>query len=252
MKKIKKKLYAVLLLIFLLIFLISIIFLAIPSISKWYTEYKLSKINNGSVSKSSDILVENPINFAELQEINPEIYAWIRIPNTNIDYPVAQSATDDNFYLHHDIYGKYIFSGTIYSEMRNRKDFSDPNTILYGHNMTKGYMFQNLYKFQDEEFFINNKEFYVYTPDSILTYTVYAAYQYDDRHILNSFDFYDKDVFAEYIESTKNPRFMLKNIRQDVEVTTDDKIITLSTCLGNGKYYRYLVQGVLTDVQKTK
>ncbi len=59
------------------------------------------------------------------------------------------------------------------------------------------------------------------------------------------------DVFKDYIESTKNPPYMLKNVRQDVNVTIDDKIITLSTCIGNGKTYRYLVQGVLTNVQET-
>ncbi len=207
-------------------------------------------------SYSSDIsgeeLVDNPIDFEHWQGINEDIYAWIRVPNTNIDYPVAQSDEDDSFYLHHDIYGKYKFSGTIYTEMQNSKDFIDPNTVVYGHNMTKGYMFQNLYKFQDAEFFNNNKYFYIYTPTHVYTYTVYSAYQYDDRHILNSFDFSDKEVFAQYIESTKNPTFMLKNVRSDVEVTVDDKIVTLSTCLGNGKVYRYLVQGVLTNVQKTK
>lgn len=205
-----------------------------------------------SSSISQEEIVDNPIDFKYYQNINPEIYAWIRIPNTNIDYPVAQSASDDNFYLHHDIYGKYKFSGTIYTEMQNSKDFTDPNTILYGHNMTKGYMFQNLYKFQNGEFFDNNKYFYIYTPDRVYTYTVYSAYQYDDRHILNSFDFSDKKVFKSYIESTKNPSFMLKDVREDIEVTADDKIVTLSTCLGDGKVYRYLVQGVLTNVQKTK
>ena len=104
--------------------------------------------NNGSESTSSSIsqeeLVDNPIDFAHWRSINSDIYAWIRIPNTNIDYPIAQSSTDDIFYLHHDIYGKYKFSGTIYTEMQNSREFIDPNTVIYGHNMTKGYMFHNL------------------------------------------------------------------------------------------------------------
>ncbi len=239
--------------VFLCVFLISAIVLITVFINHIIAEEKLSGFKNQSSDTTSEqILPENPIDFTSLKEINPEIYAWIRIPNTNIDYPVAQSATDDGFYLHHDIYGKYVFAGTIYSEMKNSKDFSDPNTILYGHNMTKGYMFQNLYKFQKQDFFNSNTEFYIYTPGHILTYTVYSAYQYDDRHILNSFDFSDEKVFEEYIESTKNPTFMLKNVRQDIEVSTKDKIITLSTCLGNGNKYRYLVQGVLTNDQPTQ
>lgn len=239
--------------VFLCVFLVSAILLITVFINHIITQEKLSEFKNqSSETTSKEPLPENPIDFASLREINPEIYAWIRIPNTNIDYPVAQSATDDGFYLHHDIYGKYVFAGTIYSEMKNSKDFSDPNTILYGHNMTKGYMFQNLYKFQKQDFFNSNTEFYIYTPGHILTYTVYSAYQYDDRHILNSFDFSDEKVFEEYIKSTKNPTFMLKNVRQDIEVTAKDKIITLSTCLGDGKKYRYLVQGVLTNDQPTQ
>lgn len=244
-----------------MLILFLVIFIAVALIyvyfcdSHWPFGNNLNEYRNMSstiASREEEVLPENPIDFESLWEINSEIYAWIRIPNTNIDYPVAQSATDDGFYLHHDIYKKYKFSGTIYTEMKNSKDFTDPNTILYGHNMTKGYMFQNLYKFQDEKFFQNNTEFYIYTPEYILTYTVFSAYQYDDRHILNSFDFSNEEVFAQYLESAKNPTFMLKNVRHDIEVTTKDKIVTLSTCLGDGKKYRYLVQGVLTDVQPTR
>ena len=136
--------------------------------------------------------------------------------------------------------------------MQNSKDFSDPNTVIYGHNMSKGYMFENLYKFQDEEFFNTNREFYIYTPENILTYTVYSAYKYDKRHLLTSFDFSDAQVFADYIVHTKNPTSMVKNVRTDVDITTKDKIVTLSTCYGTGNKARYIVQGVLTNVQKTK
>lgn len=249
----KRKFWNIALIFFLALFtataiLLICIFKDYLFLKKDLDDYK----NESSNISSEEILPENPIDFASLQEINSEIYAWIRIPNTNIDYPVAQSATDDGFYLHHDIYGKYVFAGTIYTEMQNRKDFSDPNTILYGHNMSKGYMFQNLYKFQKEDFFESNREFYIYTLGHILTYTVFSAYQYDDRHILNSFDFSNEEVFASYLESAKNPTFMLKNVRHDINVTTKDKIVTLSTCLGDGKKYRYLVQGVLTNDQPTK
>ncbi len=245
----KKKFWNTVLVVSCYVFVIVALILANLLFGKnKFGEYK----NQSSAIASKEPLPENPIDFASLQKINPEIYAWIRIPNTNIDYPIAQSATDDGFYLHHDIYGKYVFSGTIYTEMKNSKDFSDPNTVIYGHNMTKGYMFQNLYKFQEENFFNTNTEFYIYTPERILTYTVFSAYQYDDRHILNSFDFSDEEVFADYLESAKNPTFMLKNVREDIEVTTKDKIITLSTCLGDGKEYRYLVQGVLTNDQPTQ
>ena len=250
--KSKKKFWHVLLIIFIVFFLVSALYLMYIFGSQLFLKNRLAQHQNTSSHiTSTEVLVENPINFKPLQETNSEIYAWVRVPNTNIDYPIAQSNTDDSYYIHHDIYGKWIYSGTLYTEMQNRKDFSDPNTVIYGHNMSKGYMFHNLSFFQDKEFFNKTREFYIFTPGHILTYTVFAAYKYDTRHILNSFDFTNEQVFADYIESAKNPASMVKNVREDVMVTTKDKIVTLYTCYGTTTKNRYLVQGVLTNDQKT-
>ena len=91
------------------------------------------------------------IDFAELSSINPDIYAWIRIPDTQIDYPVLQREEDDTYYLRHNSSGRYAFAGSIYTEEANSRDFKDPMTVLYGHNMRDGSMFQNLHFFEDEE-----------------------------------------------------------------------------------------------------
>ncbi len=195
--------------------------------------------------------VDKPIDFEKLWETNEDIYAWIRVPNTNIDYPVLQHKTDDEFYLHHNIYGKYEYAGAIYSEKRcNSKDFNDKNTMLYGHNMTKGYMFENLHKFQNVEFFRETSEFYIFTPQKKLTYKIVSAFQYNNYHIMFSFDFTTESGFQEYINTIKNPGYSNVNVREGVEVTTNDKLVTLSTCLGSGKQYRYLIVGVLSDVEE--
>lgn len=197
--------------------------------------------------------VNKPIDFEKLWQTNEDIYAWIRVPNTNIDYPILQHKTNDEFYLHHNIYGKYEYAGAIYSEKRcNTKDFTDKNTVLYGHNMTKGYMFENLHKFQDEEFFKENSEFFIFTPEKKLTYKIVSAFQYNNYHVMFSFDFSTDSGYQQYIDTIKNPGYSAVNVREGVEVTTDDKLVTLSTCLGNGKEYRYLVVGVLTDSEDIK
>lgn len=197
-------------------------------------------------------LPDNPIDFKTLKEKNPDIYAWIKVPGTKVDYPVLRSNDKpEDFYLNHDENGKYKFAGSIYSQMYNTDDFTDPITILYGHNMNNGSMFASLHSFRKASFFKENQYIYIYTPGHILTYTIYSAYRYDNRHILYSFDFSDKEVFADYIEMTKNPKSTIVNVRKDVEVTSDDRIITLSTCITNDNY-RYLVQGVLTDDTLTK
>lgn len=197
--------------------------------------------------------VDKPVDFEKLWQTNEDIYAWIRVPNTNIDYPVLQHKTDDEFYLHHNIYGKYEYAGAIYSEKRcNSKDFNDKNTMLYGHNMTKGYMFENLHKFQDEEFFRETSEFYIFTPEKKLTYKIVSAFQYNIYHVMYSFDFSTDVGFQEYINTIKNPGYSAVNVREEIDVTTSDKLVTLSTCLGSGKQYRYLVVGVLSSVEEIK
>ncbi len=258
-----KKIFITIIIILLVIILSVLVFFLIRNFTNTdYNEF----INDNtspttqSVTKSSEDVneptelptVENPVDFTELQKINTDAYAWIKVPNTNIDYPIMQSFyEDDLFYLEHNIYKEYEFAGSIYTEKINNRDFLDPNTVIYGHDMLNGSMFQNLHKFSDNEFFNENEYFYIYTPARKLTYQVFSAYVYDNRHILNSFDFSDKEVFQGYIDEATNPRSVDANTR-DVEVTTDDKIVTLSTCVGYDKNLRYLVQGVLIKDEQAR
>lgn len=197
-------------------------------------------------------IADNPVDFNSLKEINDEIYSWIYIPGTEVDYPVLQSKTSDYFYLDHDVYKNYLFAGSIYTEACNMKDFSDRNTVLYGHNMLDGSMFATLHRFEDEDFFNKNKYIYVYLPERKLTYEVVSAYNYDDRHIMNSFNFSDDKEFEEYIKYVMNPRSVVCNVNDEIRLNLDSKLITLSTCLDSNDEGRYLVQGVLIKDERTK
>ena len=191
---------------------------------------------------------ELPIDFEGLWEINPEIYAWIRIPDTNIDYPILQHADEDqSYYLSRDIYGEKNQAGSIYTEYYNSKDFQDPNTIIYGHNMKNGSMFHNVRYFAEKEYFDEHEELYIYMPDQILKYQIIACYEYDDRHLLAAFDFFDEEVYAGYLEEIMNPRSMYTMIREGVCLTTEDKLVTLSTCVANKPNNRRLLQAVLLE-----
>lgn len=195
--------------------------------------------------------VKNPINFAELQKKNRDIYAWINIPDTNINYPVCRHSTDDNFYLDHDVDKNYSFAGTIYSQFCNSRNLNDPITIMYGHNMRDGSMFADLHKFESKDFFDKHDTFYIYTPDRKLTYKIISAFVYDDRHIMNSFDFSDEKVLADFQQMLLNPRSTNRNVRSGIELDTDDKIVILSTCLNSGEG-RYLLQGVMINDEPTQ
>lgn len=202
---------------------------------------------------TAEVLAENPINFEELKKLNKDLYAWIRIPGTVIDYPVAQSSNpDDNYYLHHNYLGNYEFAGTIYSQRHNTKYFVDRVTVLYGHNMLNGSMFADLHKFTDKKFFEENQDIYIYTDGHILTYKIFAVYDYDDRHILNSFEFSDDEVYEQYLKDCLNPHSANALVREGIELTTEDRIITLSTCTNYNSNLRFLVQGVLIDDQRTQ
>lgn len=194
--------------------------------------------------------VEIPIDFDALQKKNSDVYAWIKIENTNIDYPILQKADDNGYYLTHTIENAESPEGSIFTEDYNSKDFEDPNTVIYGHDMKNGSMFQNLLKYQDKDFFDQNQEVLIYTPDAIRHYKIFAAYLYDDRHLMESFDFDIKSVYEGYLNSIFSMRSMNAQIETSAEIGTDDKIITLSTCYGNQSDKRFLVQAVLVSIEK--
>ena len=196
--------------------------------------------------------VKIPVDFDELQAMNPDIYAWIRIPDTQIDYPVLQREEDDTYYLRHNSSRRYAFAGSIYTEEANSRDFKDPMTVLYGHNMRDGSMFQNLHFFEDETFFAEHPEFFIYLPGYRLTYEIFAAYRFDDTHLLGAFDFSKKKVRRAYIREVFAGISMGQNTREDVKVTAKDKLVTLSTCTSDQADGRYLVQAVLRKKEKTR
>ena len=192
-----------------------------------------------------------PIDFATLQSRYPDAYAWIHIEDTKIDYPIMQSSGDQTYYLTHTIDGDVRTEGSIYTENLNSKDFSDPMTVIYGHNMRNGSMFQNLHKFEDRSFFNEHNEILIYTPEKVLHYRVFAAYTADDSHILRKNDFSDTNIFTLYINSVLNQRSMSANIDSSLDITAQDKLITLSTCNGNSSE-RYVVQAVLLPLKSNQ
>ena len=111
------------------------------------------------------------VDFESLQQINPDIAAWLRIPGV-LDYPVVQG-TDNSYYLHHTFRKEYNIAGSIFLDARNTADFSDSKNIIYGHNMRDGSMFHVLRKFQNLDFYQENREIWLYLPDgSVQVYEI--------------------------------------------------------------------------------
>ena len=193
---------------------------------------------------------ELEVNIEELQEtVNPDIYAWIYVPGTKVNYPVLQHPSDDSHYLNYNIDGSKGYPGCVYSErLYNGKDFTDVNTVLYGHNMKNGTMFGSLHKYEDEDFFYENRYIYVYLPDRLLAYQIFAAYEHSNEHLLYNNNFNDSRSFCYYFEEAKKERSVHRIFDEEVELTGEGQhILTLSTCINNKPENRFLVQGVLIN-----
>jgi sortase B len=188
------------------------------------------------------------LNWDELWAVNDEIYAWIYIPGTEVDYPVLQSQKNgEDYYLDHNLDGSSGYPGCIYTQALNSMDFTDFVTVLYGHDMKDGTMFKSLHNYMDEEFFGTNRYIYIYTPEDVFVYEIFAAVKFNDKNILMNYDMSNVADRTDFINDLYDNRDMSDVIDRNVSVTADSKIITLSTCLDDSEDSRWLVNGVLIE-----
>jgi len=190
---------------------------------------------------------EIPIDFEALWEINPHVHGWITIPGTPVDYPILQSPTDEDqeFYLNHTIERIPLLEGSIFTQDYNRTDFTDRNTIIYGHDMLNESKFGSLRNYFNEYFRQEHEQIIIYTPDEILTYQIFGLVVYRDYHLMRKYEFDTDEGLLYFLEAMANsPRVIYWS--EELEVTGEDTIITLSTCT---TYWRdrFLVLAVLVE-----
>ena len=230
------------------------------------TSVSETQLDESEAAEEADSVVEEPefeplpedgaipekeLDFEQLvSEVNEDIYAWIYIPGTLVDYPMVRHPTEESYYLNRNLDGSSGYPGCIYVDPINAADFSDPNTVIYGHNMKDDSMFGSLHEYRDRQFFDENRYLYIYTPEKTLVYEIFAAYEYSDIHLIYSFDLSNPEIFQTYLDQIFEIRDMTANIAEDIEVTSEDHIVTLSTCIGGKDTMRYLVQGVLIYEQE--
>lgn len=195
---------------------------------------------------SSFSVPDKKIDFSALQKENPDIYSWITIPGTPIDYPVLQNEDELDYYLMHNLNGSYGYPGCIYTQYVNAMDWTDSNTVIYGHNMKDGSMFAALHHYQEQEFFEENPYVYIYSPEEIMVYRIFAAYETSDVHLLLAFDTENEDSYGEYLKGIlENEESMGNHFDRTLALESKDKIISLETCISSKPHRRYLVQAVL-------
>lgn len=187
---------------------------------------------------------EKKVNFSKLQtSVESNIYAWIYIPGTMVDYPILQHPTDNTYYLNHNLDGSKGYPGCIYTENYNSKDFTDQNTVIYGHNMKNGTMFGGMQSFRNKEYAEMHPYVYIYLTGKMYIYEIYAAYEHSDEHLLASQGAGNSTEAAAQSAADSNGYY-----KEGIEITGDSNIITLSTCISGKSEKRFLVQAVLADV----
>lgn len=208
------------------------------------------KYNKEIISVKKNITYpKKSIEWDKLYDENSDIYAWLYVSDTTIDYPIVQHSQDNMYYLEHNMDGTKGYPGCIYTENYNSKDFSDNHTVIYGHNLKNGTMFAPLHEFEDENKIKEDRYIYIYTEEKTYVYQIFAAYEYNNIHLLANYDLTNQYVYEQYIKDIYNladTSDKVVNVREDIIVTKEDKIITLSTCTNNSDT-RFLVVGVLLN-----
>ncbi len=141
----------------------------------------------------------SPIDFDALREKNPDVIGWIRIEDTNIDYPILYSG-DNDYYLHHDIDGNETVAGSIFLDLEDKTDMTSPHNVIYGHRMRDGSMFKDVIRFREEQFFRDHPYYMIYLPDREIRLKVISCYYSANSYQLRRMYFPTQRAFDKYVE----------------------------------------------------
>ncbi len=187
------------------------------------------------------------INLDALREVNEDVLGWIRIPDTPIDYPLLQG--EDNDYYLKRMWDKTPNSvGSIFLECLNSPDFTDYNTIVYGHNMNNGTMFSSLEQFSSLDYWKAHPYVYIATNEGVYRYEIFVFFQPEVDTLAYGMNLLRKDTKERFLEQSLEKSWIDTGIVPPIT----DRILTLSTCSGMGYATRYVVQARLPMIEVTE
>ena len=186
------------------------------------------------------------VDFDKLKSVNEDVVGWIYVDALpDISYPIVKGK-DNQTYLHQTYEKNYNFAGTIFVDYENSGDFSDCNTLVYGHNMKNGSMFGHLKKFrEDDKLYKQDKYFWILTPERNYRYEIISAYTTGVNSDTYTLFKGPGEEFEKYLETIKGYSEIKTD---DTDLTIKDRIVTLSTCTGN-ESTRFVVQGKRVDAE---
>ena len=235
-KKNRKKIdiLSFLILIFIIGILISVIY-----ISKWLIDNKKNKELEKKISTAITITnnensgdISYNIDFEKLKNINNDVVGWLKVKGTNIEYAVVRS-NNNSYYLNHNIDKEDNSAGWIFADYKNKLDGTDKNIIIYGHNRKDNYMFGSLKNILTDEWYSNKDNLTIdfITENEHQKYQVFSVYKIENEDYYIDTEFMYNE-FENFIKTLKN-----RSIKDfEVEISSEDSILTLSTCANNNKY----------------
>lgn len=180
--------------------------------------------------------------FDELCNLNHDVFGWLDIYGTNINYPIVQASNNER-YVSNDVLGNYSLSGAIFLDYRDNKSFLDFNSIIYGHHMAHGAMFGDIDKFEDKKFF-NDHPYGSIFFDGIEHGVEIVAFIKCDAYDMRMFN---PDIGENYQEQFLNDVNTMAIHKRDISITTNDHIIAFSTCASPSETDRQMLIAKLTD-----
>lgn len=213
----------------------------------WQQFSKYQK-GNAEYEKLQELTIIDPsapedefeLDWAALQAENPDIVGWIRMAPT-VNYPVVHT-TNNSFYLKHGFNKKYNINGCIFMNTDCSPDWTDKNTIVYGHNMNNGSMFGNNDYYKKPDYTKKHPVFYLYTPEGRYTYQIFDVMTVKDGTGPFKTGLEDEEMFEKYLQEMER----ISSYQTGVSVLPSDQIISLSTCTNHGRS-RFVIQGVLSS-----
>lgn len=175
----------------------------------------------------------------KLLSTNADYVGWISLPGLNLDYPIV-FGKDNSYYLSHSFYKQYSKYGTIFMDYRNAPDFTQPQTVLYGHHMRNDTMFARLDELRKQANYAASSTFQIYTPQGLKTYRIFSVYPVDATTTTLNLPATQGDVQSRIAAYTKKSLYAT-----GVDTSTATHIITLVTCtwvIENGRLFVHAIE----------
>jgi sortase B len=183
-------------------------------------------------------------NYLEHAKDNEDMYGWIYMTDTRINYPLMKGE-DNDFYLNHNYRGEESRSGSIFADFELSDNYySNYNAVVYGHNMRDGSMFNSLKKWCNSasiRTLIKTTQIEIYTKEGVYIYDI-LSYYVDNSNEFARTAFYSEEDYLNFLKAL----YKKSSIKSEREFNAQSKICTLITCTnGSDTDSRYVVHGIL-------